>query len=352
MNFLVGDIDTAVPSDIGVRRKAASRDRFYSTFRMPIGIDVAPPMAATAFFQPAAMAAGVGPHAHWRAIHHHWCVAMWSFNMAQLHLRQVLWRTQLQHQNAIILHQRASRKLRARGRSSAKAADSVADVSCKAEEECTRPTTSLTLQQQDPVFDPNPSTSTQHTLWCDFTDLFPPAESTVEQAVIKPTAPHNTPTPPPSDEHRHSVGNTETLKFAVPFWIVPTDLPVTRQQVIQLLLARWRQVHGTKQPPVYIAELWDLPSFKLSRPHFFYNLALHKPSSLHPRPVDGYRLPERDSESPDEPPDKGFDPPDSWPAPTKPLDNKPVLLDSLPAPIGRGSRGGPRRRSRRLRKRP
>ena len=107
-------------------------------------------MAATAGFQPALLAAGVDPRVHWGAMHHHWCVAMWSFNMAQLHLQKIhLWQ-QLQHQNAIILYHRANRLL-ARGRPSAKCTDSVADVSSDAEEECKHSTNSP--QQQQPNWD-------------------------------------------------------------------------------------------------------------------------------------------------------------------------------------------------------
>jgi hypothetical protein len=158
---------------------------------------VATPMAATAFFQPAALAAGVGPHAHWRAIHHHWCVATWSFNMAQLHFRQVLWRTQLHHQNAIILHQRASRKLRARGHSSAKAADSVADVSCKAEEECPRPLTPPPLQQHKSVdkFDPTPTLPTKAR--DEPPSLLPPPSSLLH---LHPPDKSRVSVPPPEDE--------------------------------------------------------------------------------------------------------------------------------------------------------
>jgi hypothetical protein len=121
-------------------------------------------MAATAVFEPVYMAAGVDSRVHWRAMHHHWCVAMWSFNMAQLHLQKIhLWQ-QLQHQNAIILCQRANRLL-ARGRPSAKCTDNVAGVSGDAEEEC-KHSTNLPQQQQhtrDGHDDLDPPTPTQHT---------------------------------------------------------------------------------------------------------------------------------------------------------------------------------------------
>ena len=75
---------------------------------------------------------------------------MWSFNMAQLHFRKVLWQTQLQHQNACILHQRALRLL-ALGRSPAVLIGNVAGVNDEAEEKYKTPSTPPQLQQHYPV---------------------------------------------------------------------------------------------------------------------------------------------------------------------------------------------------------
>ena len=108
-------------------------------------------MAATGVFLPAYMAAGLDPRVHWRAMHRHWCAAMWSLNMAQLHFWKVSWIIQLQHQNACILHQRAIRKLLAPGRSPAVQTGKVADASDDAGEDCKTPHPPIKKQQQDPI---------------------------------------------------------------------------------------------------------------------------------------------------------------------------------------------------------
>jgi hypothetical protein len=226
--------------------RASSRTLFplappIGTFQRPIGIDVASGMAATAFFQPAAMAAGVDSRVHWRAMHHHWCVAMWSFNMAQLHLQKIhLWQ-QLQHQNAIILYQRANRLL-ARGRPSAKCTDNVAGVSGDAEEECKHSTT-LPQQQQhtrdgqedlDPPTDPDLTDSTPNSPSHPTSSV---EESTEEEASTSPTLSpeecaddEGTSTPPVLRMLRTRKGLDPTPHLLRPLFPEPTPIgtPFTR----------------------------------------------------------------------------------------------------------------------------
>ena len=204
-------------------------------------------MAATAFYQPAAMAAGVDSRVHWRAMHHHWCVAMWSFNMAQLHLQKIhLWQ-QLQHQNAIILYQRANRLL-ARGRPSAKCTDNVAGVSGDAEEEC-KHSTNLPQQQQHtrdgqedlaPPTDPDLTDSTPNLLSHPTSSV---EECTEEEASTSPTLSpeesaddEGTSTPPVLRMLRTRKGLDPTPHLLRPLFPEPTPIgtPFTRPTQFEL----------------------------------------------------------------------------------------------------------------------